>query len=105
MIQRRTPLKRSGPPRKKRPTLRRGELTPLEKEDKRRAVYERDHHQCVVCHRWVIWEDGFWNSMHLDHIKPRGSGGTWGLENLQTLCPQCHDLKHHPKAVPPKVKE
>ena len=39
-IERRKPLKRSGPPRKKRPGVRRGQPTDAEKEAERNRVYD-----------------------------------------------------------------
>lgn len=47
-IERRTPLKRYTPVRKKRPTLRRGEPTKEEKEAIRLAVYERCGGKCEL---------------------------------------------------------
>jgi 5-methylcytosine-specific restriction endonuclease McrA len=101
-------IKRSTTPiPKKRTKPRRGDPTPLEKEERRREVYERDNHCCVDCHRWVIWESGFWNSMHLMHIKSRGAGGSWELSNLLTGCPECHMKRHNCGGKPcsSKVKE
>lgn len=51
----------------------------------RRAVFERDGHQCVRC--------GSTERLHADHIYPRWLGGLNLLENLQTLCAICNSLK------------
>jgi hypothetical protein len=70
----------------------------------RKAVYLRDKGRCVICEKRVILERGFRNSMHLSHIKSKGSGADWSMVNLQVLCPECH-LKSHNcdgKPVPKK---
>lgn len=60
----------------------------------RQAVYARDHGVCQQCGLIGEWE--------ADHILPVFmGGGACGLENLQTLCKDCHkeksvhSLSHH----------
>lgn len=47
-LSRRTPLKRSAPPRKKRPGVRKGQPTNAEKEAERNRVYERCGGRCEL---------------------------------------------------------
>ncbi|MFI9202624.1 HNH endonuclease [Streptomyces sp. NPDC053048] len=42
----------------------------------------RDGFACVVC--------GARQQLQVDHIVPISRGGTWDLENAQTLCRTCH---------------
>ena len=65
-------------------------------KETRAIVYKRDRGVCVWCdslsHRW-----------HVDHIKPlveqKGKSvkeldySYWGMDNLQTLCSNCHRMK------------
>lgn len=51
----------------------------------RKKVFERDGHQCVRC--------GEREALTVDHIHPRGMGGSDALVNLQTLCERCHRIK------------
>ncbi|MEK7689825.1 MAG: HNH endonuclease [Bdellovibrionota bacterium] len=37
--------------------------------------------------------------MDIHHIVPRSMGGTDTVENLTTLCGQCHDLAHFPDVM------
>ena len=80
---------------KRRAKPRRGEPTKEEKEAVRRAVYNRDGQACVDCGNHVYWESGYFGSMHLMHIKSRGAGGDWSMENLLTGCPECHAKRHN----------
>lgn len=51
----------------------------------RRAVYERDGHQCVTC-RSI-------ERLSLDHIHPYSLGGSDTIDNLQTMCRSCNSRK------------
>ena len=51
----------------------------------RRQVFERDSRRCVDCGKLETWEN-----FHLHHKKARSLGGDWSLENLATLCAECH---------------
>jgi hypothetical protein len=51
----------------------------------RRAIYERDNGLCGFCGRPVPFE-----AMHLDHIHPRGLGGSNGAANLRPAHRACN---------------
>jgi group II intron reverse transcriptase/maturase len=48
----------------------------------RLAALQRDGYHCVKC--------GSPNHLHVHHIRPRKKGGTTQIDNLQTLCKDCH---------------
>lgn len=55
----------------------------------RKLVLQRDDNLCQEClkqHRVTI-------GTHVDHIQSKAKGGTDDLDNLQTLCEQCHKDK------------
>ncbi len=52
-------------------------------------ILERDSYKCVVC--GLGRENGV--ELHIDHIKPRSSGGEGTVENGQTLCGKHNYLK------------
>jgi 5-methylcytosine-specific restriction endonuclease McrA len=52
---------------------------------KRLKVFERDEWRCRFC--------GGQNNLVIDHIFPVSKGGGNQIENLQTLCKNCNDLK------------
>lgn len=70
----------------------------------RSECYDRDKGRCVDCGRYLIFESGYWNSMHMAHIgNKRMYGDT--IENVLTKCDDCHLVKeHNPKSVPAKPK-
>lgn len=53
----------------------------------KKIALKRDKYTCQIC--------GYTNKeiMQVDHIKERCLGGKDSLENLQTLCPNCHAKK------------
>jgi len=55
----------------------------------RKEVFNRDNGFCYHCGQ-------FDNKWQVDHIVPvsKGGGGC-GLDNLQTLCNECHVIKHY----------
>lgn len=53
-------------------------------------VWERDHHQCVVCHNTC-------NVMPNAHYIPRSKGGLGIEENIVTLCTEFTPNKCHRK--------
>lgn len=63
-------------------------LNPLPRDWQRRkrAVFSRDGWRCVECERYK-------RPLHCDHITPRAEGGGDELDNLQTLCQDCHNKK------------
>lgn len=52
---------------------------------RKRQVFERDMWRCTRCCSVL--------QLQCDHIVNRSSGGTHDMENLQTLCAQCHYKK------------
>lgn len=62
----------------------------------RRDCWERDGGRCTVkgCDSLLTWYAGYFNSMHMHHILPRGRGGSDTLENVTTLCPKHHAITH-----------
>jgi len=49
------------------------------------AVWKRDGFMCIAC--------GAQKFLEVDHIYPESKGGTLDLDNLQTLCRKCNNLK------------
>lgn len=104
-IQRKSWLKRSAPPRKKRPgPPRRGEPTSEEKGITRLAVYERAHGKCELrlhkdCSRDRIlpFEGDVFTRAHLVHLLSKRRFG-WREGNGQAHllgCPNCHLISVH----------
>lgn len=83
------------PIRKKRPGVRRGQPTQVEKQFARANVYLRYRESCVDCKRHVRWESGYFDSMHLHHKRGGSNRSDWSLENLVTLCLECHMKRHN----------
>lgn len=54
------------------------------------AVHERDRNRCINCGTTLESAE----TLDVDHIVPRGVGGSEAYRNLGTLCRQCHDAKH-----------
>ena len=54
------------------------------------AAKRRDNYKCVVCGKGEA--EGY--RIMVDHIKARHNGGLPTLDNAQTLCGNCHNLKH-----------
>ena len=52
----------------------------------RQKVFERDYFKCTWCGSRV--------NLTVDHIKERHLGGTNDLNNLRTLCKECHEKRH-----------
>jgi group II intron reverse transcriptase/maturase len=48
----------------------------------RMTALERDHYRCCQC--------GSTDNLHIHHIRPRRKHGANQVDNLQTLCSQCH---------------
>jgi len=55
----------------------------------RDTVFHRDGFKCVIC--------GDSHNLSVDHIKERELGGTNDLNNLRTLCRDCHEGRHFNK--------
>lgn len=56
-------------------------------EYQREAVLMRDRGRCQACGCLP-------DPPEIDHIVPRGKGGSDDLENLRVLCGPCHRAKH-----------
>ena len=56
---------------------------------RRAEVYVRARGFCAHCGRHRDYD-----AIEMDHIKPRGKGGTDDVSNLQMLCADCHRRKH-----------
>ena len=55
----------------------------------REAVFTRDHYRCRICGKGA--EDGV--ILHAHHIRYRSDGGTDRINNLLTVCSNCHTPK------------
>jgi 5-methylcytosine-specific restriction endonuclease McrA len=53
----------------------------------RLRILRRDNYTCQSCHRSNV-------TLQVDHIIPRNKGGLDGLQNLKTICYDCHIEKH-----------
>ncbi len=99
------PIKRYTPVKKRRAKPRRGEPTAQEKSAIRASVYARSGGLCELhlgpkCVRGVLpFEGGVFERAHLVHVRSRGAGGTWEMDNLKLGCPQCHLGYHHTKGM------
>lgn len=51
----------------------------------RHIVYERDGYRCVQC--------GSRRELTLDHVIPKAQGGAHTVDNLQTMCGPCNNMK------------
>ena len=61
-------------------------------EEVRRQAFDRDGWRCRAC--------GMAGALEADHIKPlRAGGDAYGLDNLQTLCRDCHRAKSRGEAL------
>ena len=56
------------------------------RQNKFKQVLKRDNFKCVIC--------GQHSSLHIHHIMPFALGGKNTLENLVTLCANCHKAVH-----------
>ena len=54
----------------------------------RRRVLTRDRHQCQECKRQGL------GRLEVHHAKPLQDGGTDDMDNLVTLCYDCHRARH-----------
>ena len=99
----RTPLKRSTKPiRKRKPRdgdetigkTGRIRLRGKKLEALRRERFEKDRYRCQWdgCGKLVEWSGP--NAGHLAHIQSRGAGGSDTLENTRTLCGFHHMYEH-----------
>jgi HNH endonuclease len=57
----------------------------------RAQALRRDHGRCVECGALAV---------EVDHVLPRERGGRDVLENLRSLCADCHDERHGRRGTP-----
>ena len=55
----------------------------------RKAALERDKGMCKPCKSIGVWRA----ATEVDHIINKAQGGTDELDNLQSICRQCHQSK------------
>jgi hypothetical protein len=55
----------------------------------RKLVIDRDRARCRVCDKFVAYAGA-----EIDHIVPRGKGGSDNMDNLRTLCKPHHRSVH-----------
>lgn len=65
---------------------------PHDWDERRRVVYQRDEYQCQNCGR----RGGAAGNaeLHCHHIVPKSKGGSHDMNNLVTLCRDCHNQVH-----------
>lgn len=109
MIPRYTPLKRSGPPKKKRGKVRKGRLDAAGVQAQRIRIFERDRGICVDCGIQVIFNapEEWDNSFHRAHIKNKRMYKD-DDSNVKSSCGRCHRKYHQngpslEKPCPPKL--
>ena len=56
-----------------------------------KAVFERDNYTCYECDRQEPVEQ---HSLQVHHVILKSQGGKDTMDNLITLCWQCHRLEH-----------
>jgi 5-methylcytosine-specific restriction endonuclease McrA len=95
-----TTLNRKKPVRKVRAKARPGRLKGKAMDQLRRECFERDGYRCqmifyvtnmgvaLTCGKPVTWETG-----HMAHIGAKRRHGD-SLENVRTLCAECHHIEH-----------
>jgi 5-methylcytosine-specific restriction endonuclease McrA len=74
--------------RKSRSKPRPGRLRGKALEQLRRDCFERDRYACQECGIFV-----YWATAHMAHIKAKRIGLDT-LENVRTLCAECHLIEH-----------
>jgi len=64
------------------------------------AVHERDRYTCIGC------RESFEDISHLDvdHVIPRGQGGSNAIRNKASECRRCHEAKHGERDHAPTVR-
>lgn len=65
---------------------------PPDWKNRSRIVRNRDDHRCQNCGAKYLPENDV--SLDVDHVTPKSEGGSHALDNLQTLCVNCHAKKH-----------
>jgi len=76
---------------------------PSDWDSLRKRRLKRDNHRCSNCSaKGGPSGDA---ELHVHHIVPRKDGGSDNIENLQTLCEDCHDAIHHKNKKAPTADE
>jgi len=65
---------------------------PSDWRSRRKQVYKRDDYTCQNCGAMGGKKGN--NELHAHHVVPKSSGGTHNLNNLKTLCEDCHQAVH-----------
>ncbi len=75
---------------------------PSDWNTRRKSVYRRDNYTCKNCGR----RGGSYGSieLHAHHVVPKHKGGTDNIDNLQTVCKECHEAIHHKDKVAPTAR-
>src|ERR1039457_2920334 len=79
----------------KRKTQRRNRETPLHTLSIRMQMYARSGGMCESRVSPCCWISASWYAGQAAHIKSRGAGGAFELNNLLWLCPACHQWQHN----------
>lgn len=97
-------LKRHKPLKKKRGTPRPGRLQGADLKALREQCFDRDGGKCRECGRVVLFyaDPIHAISYHMAHLQAKRRGGD-SLDNVRTLCGECHRAQHNGgKPVPRK---
>jgi 5-methylcytosine-specific restriction endonuclease McrA len=65
----------------------------------KKVAIKRDKHTCQQCgikEDWKFYKESLRNvsNLHIHHIIPRCMGGSNKIDNLITLCEECHKEEH-----------
>lgn len=71
---------------------------PSDWDSRRKQVYRRDNYTCQNCGQKGGPHGDV--ELHAHHVVPKGKGGSHRVENLQTVCKQCHDSIHGQQLAP-----
>lgn len=64
------------------------------------AIHKRDQYLCTSCREST--DDP--NELDVDHVVPRGKGGSNVPQNKTSLCRRCHEAKHDERDHAPTVR-
>lgn len=65
---------------------------PPDWKDRKKKVYQRDDYICQQC--GARGGRNGTHELHAHHKVPKSKGGSHDLDNLVTLCKECHENKH-----------
>jgi len=75
-----------------------GREYPADWNSRRKKVYKRDNHTCQNCGRTGSIDGDI--DLHAHHIVPKSKDGRHKLDNLVTLCSECHKAVHGSSMAP-----